>query len=56
MVDLDYTWASAWDFQQCGMFDQQSLRPACIYAQTDQSLCWLLEYSKIVKLLTEHYL
>ena len=32
-------WASAWDSQQCGMCDQQSLRPACAYAQTVQSLC-----------------
>ena len=26
---------------------------ACSYAQSDQSLCWLLEYSMTVKLLTE---
>ena len=26
-------------FQQCGMCDQQSLRSACTYAQSDQSLC-----------------
>ena len=38
------------------MCDQQSLRPACVYAQSDQSLCYLLEYSTIVKLLTEHHL
>ena len=49
-------WASAWDFQQFGMCDQQSLRPACAYAQSDQSLCLSLEYSMIVKLLTEHHL
>ena len=30
------------DFQQCGMCDQQSLRSACAYAQSDQSLCLLL--------------
>ena len=48
-------WASAWDFQQCGMCDQQSLRSACAYAQSDQSLCWLLEYSMIIKLLTEQH-
>ena len=35
---------------------QQSLRSACAYAQSDQSLCWSLEYSIIVKLLTEHHL
>ena len=29
----------AWDFQQCGMCDQQRLRSACAYAQSDQSLC-----------------
>ena len=38
------------------MCDQQRLRPACAYAQTDQSLCWSLEYSMSVKLLTEHHL
>ena len=48
-----YKWASAWDFQQCGICDQQSLRPACAYAQTDQSLCKSLEYSMSVKLLTK---
>ena len=25
--------------QQCGICDQQSLRSACAYAQSDQSLC-----------------
>ena len=34
-----HIWASAWDFQQCSMCDQQSLRSACAYAQSDQSLC-----------------
>ena len=38
------------------MCDQQSLRSACAYAQPDQSLCLSLEYSMIVKLLTEHIL
>ena len=38
------------------MCDQQSLRSACAYAQSDQSLCLSLEYSMIVKLLTKHYL
>ena len=46
-------WASAWDFQQCGMCDQQRLRPACAYAQSDQSLCKSLEYSMSVKVLTK---
>ena len=27
------------DFQRCGMCDQQSLRSACAYAQSDQSIC-----------------
>ena len=38
------------------MCDQQRLRPACAYAQTDQSICLSLEYSMTVKLLTEHFL
>ena len=38
------------------MCDQQSLRSACAYAQSDQSLCTSLEHSMIVKLLTEHHL
>ena len=38
------------------MCDQQSLRSACAYAQSDQSLCLMLEYSMSVKLLTEHHL
>ena len=36
------------------MRDQQNLRSACAYAQSDLSLCWSLEYSMSVKLLTEH--
>ena len=44
-----------WDFQECGMCDQQSLGPACTYVQSDQSLCKSLEYSISVKL-TEHHL
>ena len=38
------------------MCDQQSLRSACAYAQSDQSLCQSLEYSMSVKLLTKHHL
>ena len=49
-------WASAWDFQQCGMCDQQRLRSAWAYAQSNQSLCWSLEYLLNVKLLIEHHL
>ena len=33
-----------------------TLWSACAYAQSDQSLCLSLEYSMIVKLLTEHHL
>ena len=36
--------------------NQQSLRSACAYAQSDSSLCLSLEYSMSVKLLTEHHL
>ena len=36
--------------------DQQSLRSACAYGQSDQRICLTLEYSMIVKLLTEHHL
>ena len=39
--------------QQCGMCDLQRLRSACAYVQTDQSLCWSLEYSITVTLLTK---
>ena len=55
-VEIDHIWACAWDFQQCGMCDQQMLRSACAYAQSDQSLCPSLNYSMSVKLLTEHLL
>ena len=44
------------DYQQYGICYQQRLRPACAYAQTDQSLCWLLKYSMTIKLLTEPHL
>ena len=49
-------WASAWDFQQCGMCDQQSIRSVCAYAQSDQSLWKSLVRSMIAKLLTEQHL
>ena len=45
-----------WDFQQCGMCDQQRLRPACTYVQSDQSICKSLVHSMTVKLLTEQHL
>ena len=38
------------------MCDQQRLRSACAYAQSDQSLSKWLEYSISVKLLIEHHL
>ena len=38
------------------MCDHQSLRLACAYAQSDQSLCLSLEYSMSVKLLNKHNL
>ena len=38
------------------MCDQQRLRPACAYAQSDQSLCKSLEYSMKVQLLSEQHL
>ena len=38
------------------MCDQQSLRSACAYAQSDQSLCKSLEYSMTVRLLNEQHL
>ena len=48
--------SAAFHLQQCDMCDQQRLRPACAYVQSDQSLCLLLEYSMTVQLLTEHHL
>ena len=38
------------------MCDQQRLRPACAYAQSDQSLCLSFEYSVTVQLLAEQHL
>ena len=38
------------------MYNQQSLRSACAYAQSDQSLCYSLEYIMTIKLLTENHL
>ena len=38
------------------MCDQQIIRSACAYAQSDQSLCLSLEYFFSAKLLTEHHL
>ena len=49
-------WYRTWDFQQCGKCDQQSLRSACAYMQSNQSLWWSLEYPMPIKPLTEHHL
>ena len=38
------------------MCDQQMLRPDCAYAQSDQSICYSLECSMNIKLLTEQHL
>ena len=38
------------------MCDQQSLRSACAYAQSDQNLYQSLDYSMNIKLPTEHQL
>ena len=38
------------------MCNQQSLRSACEYAQSDQRLCWSLDCSMSFKLLAEHHL
>ena len=38
------------------MCDQQSLRSACAYAQSDQSPCKSIEHAMTVKLLNEHHL
>ena len=35
----NYNWAATWVCQQCDLCDQQSLRPACAYPQSDQRLC-----------------
>ena len=56
LMKVIHIWANAWDFQQYGMCDQQSLRSACAYAQSDQNLCLSLEYPMSVKLLTGHHL
>ena len=43
-------------FPTSGMCDQQSLRSACAYAQSDQSFCFSIEYSRTLRLLIEHHL
>ena len=54
-IHMKHKWAATWDFQQCDICDQQSLRSAWAYAQSDPSLCLSLEYPMNVKLLTEHH-
>ena len=49
-------WAATWDFQQCDLCSQQSLKLACPQLQSDQSLFQSLEYSMNIKLLGEHHL
>ena len=39
VVSLRKTHLSLDPGRQCGMCDQQSLRSACAYGQSDQSLC-----------------
>ena len=55
---VDFSTIEPWHgiSKKCGMWDQQRLRPACAYTQSDQSLCLPLEYSMSVKLLTEHHM
>ena len=56
LADMSKYMSQSMRFPTCGMCDKQSLRSACAYAQSDQSLCYSLEYSMNVKLLTEHHL
>ena len=56
VVSLRKTHLSFDPGRQCGMCDQRSLRSACTYGQSDQSLCLSLEDSMSVKLLSEHHL
>ena len=37
-------WASAWDLQQCGMCDQQSLKSDCAYFASHLNIVWVLIY------------
>ena len=53
---LNHIYEPRHEIQHCSMCDQQSLGSACAYKQSDQSLCYSLEYSISVKLLTEHHL
>ena len=44
------------DLQQCGMCNQQNLRPDCAYAQSDQRLFKSSDHAMPVKLQTKQYL
>ena len=47
---LIFNWTATWDFQQCGMFDQQSFRSTCAYAHLIRAftsrlnILWMLRY------------
>ena len=45
-----------YEFQQYAMCGKQRFRPACAYAQSDQSLRLSLEYYVTLRLLTENHL
>ena len=51
LVKMPHCWKS-----HVGMYNQQSLRSACAYTQSDQIFCYSFERSMTVKLLTEQYL
>ena len=55
-TDMSSELVKSIEFQQCGMCNQQSLKSACAYAQSDQNLSSSLEYYISVKLLTGHNL
>ena len=38
ILKINGKWVATWDFQQCGMCDQQRLRTTCAYAQSDKPL------------------
>ena len=50
------TWVATYNIHPCGICKHQRLRPTRVYAQSGQSLCWSLEYSTNLRLLTEHHL
>ena len=50
-----FNWAATLNFQQCGMCDQQRLRPACAYAQSGQTFASHLNIFYESRLLIEHH-